>query len=339
MDISQVLKLKPRKLKLTKQVKLIQLMNSLFSSGFHLGEVVNFLKRSQLVELAFVEKMENGLLSGKNLSAILSDLNFSSNVVTQISLAEHHGNLGQTLDLVEKNLRKSLSIKNKLIQIATYPILLVVFLVFIMLGLKNYLLPQLGNQSNSAVEIINHLPQIAGATTLILGIAIGYCYWKIKHSSALLVFEKISRLPLLGSLIKLYLTGYFSREWGNLISQGLELRQIFQIMENQSSKIFRETGQSLLISLHEGQEFYQAVSQFNFFSKELSLMIEYGEAKAKLGTELNVYAEESWEKFFFKIDKLMQFIQPMIFLLVALMIVMLYAAMLLPIYQNMSTFK
>ncbi|MGZ7204745.1 competence type IV pilus assembly protein ComGB, partial [Streptococcus pyogenes] len=36
------------------------------------------------------------------------------------------------------------------------------------------------------------------------------------------------------------------------------------------------------------------------------------------------------------INRAMQLIQPLIFLFVALMIVLIYAAMLLPIYQNME---
>ena len=65
-------------------------------------------------------------------------------------------------------------------------------------------------------------------------------------------------------------------------------------------------------------------------------MIEYGEVKSKLGNELEIYAEEIWEHFFAKLKKATQFVQPLIFVFVAIVIVMIYAAMLLPIYQNME---
>ena len=50
--------------------------------------------------------------------------------------------------------------------------------------------------------------------------------------------------------------------------------------------------------------------------------------KAKLGDELRVYADESWTKCFEKVEKTITLIQPLVFLFVALMIVLIYAAML-----------
>lgn len=65
-------------------------------------------------------------------------------------------------------------------------------------------------------------------------------------------------------------------------------------------------------------------------------MITYGEIKSKLGSELEIYAQESWTQFFSQLHQATQFIQPIIFLVIALTIVMIYAAILLPIYQNMG---
>ena len=65
-------------------------------------------------------------------------------------------------------------------------------------------------------------------------------------------------------------------------------------------------------------------------------MIEYGEAKSKLGSELGIYADKTWAGFFHRLNKAMNFVQPLVFVFVALMIVLLYAAMLLPIYENLE---
>lgn len=47
-----------------------------------------------------------------------------------------------------------------------------------------------------------------------------------------------------------------------------------------------------------GKAFHQKVLDYPFFLTELSLMIEYGQVKAKLGTELDIYADEKWEDFY-----------------------------------------
>lgn len=82
-----------------------------------------------------------------------------------------------------------------------------------------------------------------------------------------------------------------------MISQGMELTQIFQMMQEQGSQLFKEIGQDLAQTLKNGREFSQTIGTYPFFRKELSLIIEYGEVKSKLGSELEIYAEKTWEAF------------------------------------------
>ena len=63
-------------------------MGNLLNNGFHLGEVINFLALSKLVEKEFVFKMHQGLSSGNSLSEILDSLSCSKNVVTQLALVD-----------------------------------------------------------------------------------------------------------------------------------------------------------------------------------------------------------------------------------------------------------
>lgn len=334
-DISILNKQNRKKLSTVKQKKVVELLNNLFSSGFHLAEIIDFLKRSSLLEEVYVDRMKEGLATGKPFSEIMASLGFSDNVVTQLSLAELHGNLSLSLSKIEEYLENVSKIKKKLVEVATYPFILFVFLIFIMLGLRNYLLPQLDRQ-NVATQIISNLPQLflGSLGVVFVLLAIGF-YW-FRKSSKIAAFHLLARLPFFGTFIQTYLTAYYAREWGNMIGQGLELSQIFQMMQGQRSAMFQEIGKDLEVALQNGQEFSQVVKHYPFFKKELGLIIEYGEVKSKLGCELEVYAQKTWEKFFSRINQAMNLVQPLVFVFVALMIVLLYAAMLLPIYQNME---
>ena len=85
------------------------------------------------------------------------------------------------------------------------------------------------------------------------------------------------------------------------------------------------------------EDFSQMIGTYPFFRKELSLIIEYGEVKSKLGSELEIYAEKNLGKHFFtRVNRTMNLVQPLVFIFVALIIVLLYAAMLMPMYQNME---
>lgn len=279
--------------------------------------------------------MREGLLQGQELSGIMAGLGFSDTVVTQLSLAEIHGHTQGSLSKIEAYLEKLLVVKKKLLEVATYPIILLSFLVLIMLGLKNYLLPQL-DSGNVATQLISHFPLIFLGIMTVVILSGGVLFLISRRMNPLTLASWGSRLPLVGHYITLYLTAYYAREWGNLMGQGIEMPQIVTLMQKQPSRLFSAVGQDMERSLLAGQEFHQKILDYPFFLKELSLIIEYGQVKAKLGHEMDIYAEEIWEQFFTKIHKATQLIQPLVFILVALVIVLIYAAMLLPIYQNME---
>lgn len=331
MDISQVFRLKRKKLATAKQKKIITLFNNLFSSGFHLVEIISFLGRSALLEKDYVAQMHQGLSQGKSFSEMMDSLGSSSAIVTQLSLAEVHGNLHLSLGKIEEYLDNLAKVKKKLIEVATYPLILLGFLLLIMLGLRNYLLPQL-DSSNIATQIIGNLPQIFLGLVLVCSLSLFLALTFYKRSSKMRVFSMLARVPFLG----IFVQTYYAREWGNMISQGMELMQIFQIMQEQGSQLFKEIGQDLAQALQNGREFSQTIGAYPFFKKELSLVIEYGEVKSKLGSELEIYAEKTWEAFFTRVNRTMNLVQPLVFIFVALIIVLLYAAMLMPMYQNME---
>lgn len=288
-----------------------------------------------MLDATYVDKMKEGLATGQPFSQIMGSLGFSDTIVTQLSLAEVHGNLGLSLVKIEDYLENLVKVKKKLVEVATYPLILLGFLVLIMLGLRNYLLPQL-DADNLVTLFISQLPVIFLGTCLLILLAIlGFLVY-VRKTSRLKLLSQLSKIPFFGRFVQTYLTAYYAREWGNMIGQGLELSQIFQMMQEQKSQLFQEIGQDLEKALQNGQEFSQKVQSYPFFKRELGLIIEYGEVKSKLGSELEVYAEKTWEEFFSRVNRAMNLVQPLVFIFVALMIVLLYAALLMPIYQNME---
>ena len=335
-DISLKEKSQPKRLGLKKEGKVIQLFNNLFGAGFHLTEIVSFLERSQLLPETYTQVMMRGLLSGGRLADIMQELRFSDAVITQLALAEIHGNVQGALERIESYLTSLAQVKKKLVEVATYPVILLAFLVLIMLGLKNYLLPQIGDSNNLATQLVGLFPSLffGGLIGLVL-VSLSLLAW-FKRQERIRVLTRLARLPFLGDLIRLYLSAYYAREWGNLIGQGLEMTDIVRIMQDQPSKLFVELGRDMEAGMLQGHSFSDQVAAYPFFKKELSLMIAYGELKSKVASELDLYAQETWEALFDRLNRATQLIQPLVFILVAMVIVMIYAAMLLPMYQNLE---
>lgn len=320
---------------MSKQVKLIQLFHHFLASGFNLQEIVHFLERSHLVTTQQVIIMKETLLSGDGFPILMKNLGFSEIVVTQLSLADIHGNYQESLEKIEYYLKQIKCVKKRLVEVTTYPLILLSFLFLITLGLKNYLLPQL-EEGNIATKVLHYFPQMLFATGLSILVIFGITYYISKKMRQIKWFSTLGKLPIIGRFTQLYLTAYYAREWGNLLSQGLELFTITTVMKKQDSLLFQEIGTDMKKALIAGESFHSKVLDYPFFLKELSLMIEYGDAKSKLGKELELFSEELWDRFFNSVTRSIQYVQPFIFIIVALMIVMIYAAMLLPMYQSME---
>ncbi len=67
--------------------------------------------------------MRTGLSQGKSFSEMMESLGCSSTIVTQLSLAEVHGNLHLSLGKIEEYLDNLAKVKKKLIEVATYPLI------------------------------------------------------------------------------------------------------------------------------------------------------------------------------------------------------------------------
>lgn len=76
-------------------------------------DIIAFLKKSQLVKLQYVLSMEDSLLKGRGLADMLAGLGFSDAILTQISLADGHGDIKKTLFNIQNYLKQMTQLKRK----------------------------------------------------------------------------------------------------------------------------------------------------------------------------------------------------------------------------------
>lgn len=75
--------------------------------------MVTFLKRSKLLSDYYTDRMNKALLEGKDLSKMLGELGFSDTVITQVALADLHGNISRSLLKIESYLANLLLVRKK----------------------------------------------------------------------------------------------------------------------------------------------------------------------------------------------------------------------------------
>ncbi len=320
----------------------IQTLTDLLSNGFSLSEALGVMRRSGHFVSQRLADFHEGLAAGQELADCFDCLSFTPQEKAQIQLAQRHGDLTAALANIAQQMALTAKQRQELLKTLTYPLLLLVFIGALLVGMRQFLLPQLlatgmMAQEHWGVRFLTAAPYwlaalVGGSVAVFLSVRLWF-----RQRSALQRCTLWSRLPLFGGLYQLLVTSYFALEWGKLFKEGLELRQIIATMQLTSeNSLMYQLARELDLSLQQGLPLAEQLAKYRFLTPEFTLIVFQGEAKGRLGTELVLYSRLTQKRFFQRTEKLLHLIQPLIFLFVALLIVSVYAAIFLPLYGNLN---
>lgn len=340
MDLFQKTAIKKRKIKKNAfRQKVCRLLGDMLQNGFSLQEALQFMAKLPKEEGYLGQTVLAELAGGKNVAEAFEAVCFSKNLLLQLSLAQIHGDLAETLEVMADTLTLQEKQQQALKKVMIYPALLLSFVFGILLVLKFFLLPQLKATSDfsehSGLQSLEQLPDIVAGVLLGIFLISSLVMLWLKRQTPFFQGKFLSRFPFLGSFYRLYITAIFSREFGKLFKLGLDLRKVYEVLAQQKlHPLMQEMAKKGEVLAAEGQELTTTLASEKFFQKELVYMIQTGEMKGKLGDELLYFSQYLWQKLMEKIESALKWIQPLIFLFVAVLIVFLYAALLLPMYGN-----
>jgi len=321
-------------------------LGTLLREGFSLKEALTFMRTISGKEtLIWIDSIKKGLEQGNSLHEELKQLNFSERVCSQIYFSIIHGNFSDAVYQSGSQLLAQVDRRKKVKQLLNYPMMLVVFMVGMLLSMRYILLPHITQITSSDTSNIDFMTQmilklIDTAPYWLLGVA-GFiliasllCRAYLSKKTALEKAVIYSKIPIFSLVYQLYQTQFFAFEWSQLIKGGSNLREIVTIMkENQTSKLINEVGEYLEDELIFGRAFQEILRDFSFFKKELPDIVKHGEVSGKMGGELELYSSQCEEELYARVEKSMEWIQPIVFSGIAVMIIAIYAALLLPTFS------
>ena len=319
-----------------------KLLSDLLKNGFSISDSFSFMKKTKVFSDKTITFLINRLEQGEELAGTLAVLGFSEEIITQIEFAQRHGDLSFTLKGIEEHMQVVQKQKENTSKILLYPMILLVFLFVALIGMRQFLLPQLELSGltvtdNLGVQVIKGSPYyLCGVIAVFLFTAAIFSSYLNKRTS-LERARIFARIPVFRSYYIQYTSAFFALEWGKLFAQGMEIKQIIGVMKQLSNQsLMKELAGGIEEKLIEGKPFYDQLEEFSFLAEELAAIIQQGEVKGNLGKELMIYSSLCRERFFTRVEKIIQWIQPIIFLVIALAVVSVYGAMLLPIYGGIE---
>lgn len=294
--------------------------------------------------LALLRKVEKNFREGESVSEVLKVLGFPDRILLSVELSENDGRLAEALRGASIRLESAQIRKQKFIQAATYPIVLIFAMALLLIAFKVYFLPNFETLATSrnatTTGIEKYLPHIVAKTPdiMLALIGIGFCtivggrLYLRKLSSADKI-KKLSSIPVFGKTYRDILTRLFSSETGNLLTAGNSIQESMVILYTQTiDPVLAQLASSVHQQVAKGEPFHKSIELTNGLTRDLSFFAKHGADSGHLPKELLLYSEQLGNQIDRKVNRVVSMLQPVLFVILAVSIIAAYLALLLPVY-------
>lgn len=338
--------MKKRKWTIGEQAAFLKKTGELLARGYPLSDAIHSLtyqmKGRRKKEI--FRSLED-LKEGYPFYKILDDLDFNKTLVGYVYYAEQHGSLAAAfLDGSNMMLKRDEDLQ-RMRRIALYPLFLLVLTLVLLLFVGKFLLPgytSLYHTMDLSPNFFMKLIYGAGdffplfLFFLFLGILITLWFYFLKYQRYSPVRKRslLSTVPIVGAFSRLLTTHYFSIQLGYLLGGGLSIQEALRLFkEHNKEPLDSQIGEDIIERLMEGENFAEIVREYPFFEKELSFIIRHGQENGKLHQELNFYGRHCLKLLEEKVEKMIKRLQPILYSVIGILIVSMYLAVLLPMFQ------
>lgn len=328
------------------QAKFLKRIGELLERGYPIAEAIESI--SLHLPKNRKEELYNCLVDLKNGGSfhdVLGNLGFHKDLIGYVYFAEQHGSFaealmeGSNLALAKENDRK------KLLKLLQYPALLMFITGFLFVFVQKSLLPKFTSlfqsmrlEANFFMKLLysfdTYFPIVFGFVVLLVAIVVLYYVFVFRKISVLHQRSQLVRIPLLGSILKLLFTHYFSVQLSFLLAGGISVFEALQLFEkNHRQPFFSQLGMEIKKKLLTGENLESILACFPFFEKEFPMIIKHGQENGKLEQELLFFSQHCVVNMEEKIEKSFKMIQPVLYLFIGLLVVSMYLAILLPMFN------
>lgn len=342
-----------RKIRTDELAQLTRELCALISAGLEIEQSVRTVadqidnKKLQQIMLSVHERIREGY----SLSAGLKNFPkaFPKVYVATIQAGEEAGHLGDVLANLADYLDRQEQMRQRILQALTYPALLTLVSLAIVIFLLTYVTPQIISvfaESQKALPISTMILLAISLFVKNYGILTLLCLMALVVAfNRLLRIEKfreevdtlLLRLPLIGRTIKLTETARFLRTLAILSHATVPILQAFGVAcELVNSRPIRK---EILIAkerVKEGTSIHAALKQAKYFNSSSLQFIASGENSGNLEGMLEQSANNQERHVQFTINTVLTTFEPLLIIFMGAIVLFIVLATLLPIFQLSS---
>ena len=322
--------------------------STLLRSGIQLTDALNALVE-QCVDPHLERVLRNvkeEITSGNNLAEAMAKHPrfFSDLYVNMVRAGEASGHLDVVLTRIADYLQKQASLKGKVLAAITYPAIMVVVGMAVVIFLMSYVVPritQILKDRGQPLPFITEILMTASDFTkaywiyVLLVMVIGGFFLKslIGTDGGRLKFDSLLlRLPIFGTLFSKQAISRFALTFSTLLKSGLpalDSLKIVALVVNNAK--LTQVINNIHARIIEGADIATPIRKSKVFPPMVGYMVAVGEQSGQLEEILDRIAESYEEELDLTIQRLTSMIEPIIIILLAVVVGFIIAAVLLPL--------
>lgn len=332
------------------KIYFIQRLSELIEHGYMLEDSIEFLLFQYDVSLEKIDSLKLELSHGKKLSDLLRYLGYSTFVTSKMKFAEDYGSIEDMLLEIENYLRIKKEQKEKVIKTLRYPLILTIALITLIMVFNLLVIPQFENIYTSSsikmdiqtiilIKMIYLTPKIISIIVILLIIVLVYMIY-IKKYRKNIFLNTLMYIPKIRVYARLYYSYKFTLELSLFLMSGFSLKTALEvIIEENYDYYLTYFSKKIMRDLDKGLSFEEAIASIKFFDKSVEKFVIHGINNGLIDRELKLFSELMLDTFLTSLDKMLRKFQPVLFAILAFVIIGLYMVILMPIFNMASSLK
>ena len=332
------------------KIYFIKRLYELINHGYMLEDSLEFLLIQYEVADEEIIKIKEKLSNGKKLSDILEYLGYSQLIISKIKFAEDYGRIEDMLQEVETYLTIQKIQQEKVIKTLRYPLFLTLTLICLIMVFNALVIPQFENIYTSSnikmdlqtlilIKSLYYIPKFISIMFLLTLIGIGYIFYTIKYKPKLFL-KSLLYIPRVRNYSKLYFSYRFSMELSLFLMSGFSMKTALEVMVAENYDYYLTLfSKRILDELDQGISFEDSIGKIKYFDKSMRKFVNHGKNNGLIDKELKLFSELMLDTFLTSLDKNLKKLQPILFGILAVVIVGLYMVILLPIFNMASSLR
>lgn len=332
------------------KIYFIKRLYELIDHGYMLEDSLEFLLIQYEVADDEIKKIKEKLSNGSKLSDILGYLGYSQLIVSKIKFAEDYGRIEDMLVEVETYLKLKKIQQEKVIKTLRYPLFLTLTLICLIMVFNALVIPQFENIYTSSnikmdlqtlilIKSLYYIPKFISIIFLLTLIGIGYISYTIKYKPNLFL-KSLIYIPKVRNYSKLYFSYRFSMELSLFLMSGFSLKTALEVMVEEDYDYYLTLfSKEILYELDKGISFEDSIEKIKYFDNSMRKFVNHGKNNGLIDKELKLFSDLMLDTFLTSLDRNLKKLQPILFGILAVVIVGLYMVILLPIFNMASSLK